>query len=106
MAHVQIAKVKQAGAIVLGKTNMAEWAFSPDISTGSAFGVVRNPYAMDYSTGGSSGGTAAGTFPSPHKLSQLRLQSFILQPVASSKNVLSRPDLAFIVAPNSAAKLV
>ena len=45
---------------MLAKANMAEWAFSPDVSIGSAFGVVRNPYDTDRSTAGSSGGTAAG----------------------------------------------
>lgn len=53
--------LKDAGAMILGKSNMAEWAFAPDISIGSAYGVVRNPYDLDRSTGGSSGGTAAGT---------------------------------------------
>lgn len=45
---------------MLAKTNMAEWAFSPDKSIGSAFGIVRNPYSLDHVTAGSSGGTAAG----------------------------------------------
>lgn len=44
----------------MAKTNMAEWAFAPDVSIGSTFGVVRNPYDLDRSTAGSSGGTAAG----------------------------------------------
>lgn len=57
---LQIKLLKDAGAIIMAKTNMAEWAFAPDISIGSAFGVVRNPYDLDRSTGGSSGGTAAG----------------------------------------------
>lgn len=57
---MQIRLLKNAGAIVMGKTNMAEWAFAPDVSIGSAFGVVRNPFDLDRSTGGSSGGTAAG----------------------------------------------
>lgn len=57
---LQISLLKSSGAIILAKTNMAEWAFSPEISIGSVFGVVRNPYDLDRSTGGSSGGTAAG----------------------------------------------
>lgn len=57
---MQISLLKDAGAIILAKTNMAEWAFAPDISIGSVYGVVRNPYDLDRSTGGSSGGTAAG----------------------------------------------
>ena len=57
---LQISLLKSSGAIILAKTNMAEWAFSPEISIGSVFGVIRNPYDLDRSTGGSSGGTAAG----------------------------------------------
>ncbi|KAK9791143.1 hypothetical protein WJX73_010179 [Symbiochloris irregularis] len=56
----QVRLLKAAGAVVLAKANMAEWAFDPDISIGSAFGVVRNPYDLDHVTAGSSGGTAAG----------------------------------------------
>ena len=63
---MQIKLLKAAGAIIMAKTNMAEWAFAPDITIGSAFGVVRNPYDLDRSTGGSSGGTAAGSI-SPNK---------------------------------------
>ena len=59
---MQIKLLKDAGAIVVAKTNMAEWAFAPDVSIGSTFGVVRNPYDLDRSTAGSSGGTAAGGF--------------------------------------------
>lgn len=60
MPVVQVRLLKAAGAVVLAKANMAEWAFDPDISIGSAFGVVRNPYDLDHVTAGSSGGTAAG----------------------------------------------
>ena len=62
-AWVQVQRLRDAGAVVLGKSNMAEWAFSPDWSVGSAYGVVRNPYNLDYFTAGSSGGTAAGVAP-------------------------------------------
>lgn len=62
---MQVRVLRAAGAIVLAKTNMAEWAFSPDKSIGSAFGVVRNPYNFDRVTAGSSGGTAAGVHPCP-----------------------------------------
>ena len=54
----QVAKLKAAGAIILGKANMHEFAYG--ITTvGSAFGATRNPYALDRNPGGSSGGTAA-----------------------------------------------
>ncbi len=55
-----VARVKEAGAIVLAKSNMAEWAFSPYETVSSILpGYTRNPYALDRVTAGSSGGTAA-----------------------------------------------
>lgn len=55
-----VARVKAAGAIVLAKSNMAEWAFSPVETVNSVLpGYTKNPYALDRSTAGSSGGTAA-----------------------------------------------
>jgi Asp-tRNA(Asn)/Glu-tRNA(Gln) amidotransferase A subunit family amidase len=57
----QVKRVKEAGAIVLAKTNMAEWAFTPYETVGSILpGYTKNPYALDRVTAGSSGGTAAG----------------------------------------------
>lgn len=56
----QVRKLREAGAIVLGKSNMAEWAFSPYETVSSVLpGYTRNPYALDRVTAGSSGGTAA-----------------------------------------------
>jgi Asp-tRNA(Asn)/Glu-tRNA(Gln) amidotransferase A subunit family amidase len=56
----QITRIKEAGAIVLAKSNMAEWAFSPYETVNSVLpGYTRNPYALDRVTAGSSGGTAA-----------------------------------------------
>jgi Asp-tRNA(Asn)/Glu-tRNA(Gln) amidotransferase A subunit family amidase len=57
----QVKKIKDAGAIVIAKSNMAEWAFSPVETVNSILpGYTRNPYATDRVTAGSSGGTAAG----------------------------------------------
>jgi amidase len=56
----QVKRIKDAGAIVLAKSNMAEFAFSPYETVNSLLpGYTRNPYALDRVTAGSSGGTAA-----------------------------------------------
>jgi amidase len=56
----QVARIKAAGAIVLAKSNMAEFAFSPYETVNSVLpGYTKNPYALDRVTAGSSGGTAA-----------------------------------------------
>ncbi len=55
-----VARIREAGAIVLAKSNMAEWAFSPLETVNSILpGYTKNPYALDRVTAGSSGGTAA-----------------------------------------------
>lgn len=56
----QVRRIREAGAIVLAKSSMAEWAFSPYETVNSILpGYTRNPYALDRVTAGSSGGTAA-----------------------------------------------
>src|SRR5207302_2753740 len=56
----QVKRVKEAGALVLAKSNMAEWAFSPYETVNSILpGYTKDPYALDRVTAGSSGGTAA-----------------------------------------------
>jgi Asp-tRNA(Asn)/Glu-tRNA(Gln) amidotransferase A subunit family amidase len=56
----QVKRIKEAGALVLAKSNMAEWAFSPYETISSILaGYSKNPYALDRVTAGSSGGTAA-----------------------------------------------
>jgi len=52
-----VRRLKGAGAILLGKLNLHEFAYG-GTSDVSYFGAVRNPWAMDHVSGGSSGGSA------------------------------------------------
>jgi amidase len=52
-----IAQLRKAGAIILGKTTLSEFAAGD--TYGSMFGVTRNPYDLDRTVGGSSGGSGA-----------------------------------------------
>ena len=55
-----VARLKQAGAVVFGKTNLPRW--SGDLqSFNEMFGTTNNPWATDRVPGGSSGGAAAAT---------------------------------------------
>ena len=58
-----VAQLRQAGAVILGKTNLSEWAnlrSSHSISGWSGRGgQTRNPHALDRNTSGSSSGTGA-----------------------------------------------
>ena len=53
-----VRKLKEAGAVVLGKLNMDEFAYG-GTSVTSFYGAVINPWAADQIAGGSSGGSAA-----------------------------------------------
>jgi aspartyl-tRNA(Asn)/glutamyl-tRNA(Gln) amidotransferase subunit A len=55
---VVVTRLREAGAVLLGKTNLHEFALGPT-SDESAFGPVRNPYDESRVAGGSSGGSAA-----------------------------------------------
>lgn len=55
-----VRKLREAGAIVLAKTNMAEWAFSPRQTVSSSYGTTANAYNLARTPAGSSGGTASG----------------------------------------------
>ncbi len=53
-----VKRLREAGAIILAKTNMHEFAMG-FATHGSLFGQTLNPYALDHVPGGSSGGTGA-----------------------------------------------
>jgi len=53
-----VSRLRSAGAVLLGKTNLPELAIIGS-TEGPAFGVTRNPWDIDATPGGSSGGSAA-----------------------------------------------
>ncbi len=58
-----VARLREAGAVILGKTNLSEWANFRSTRSSSGWsargGLTRNPYALDRSASGSSSGSAA-----------------------------------------------
>jgi Asp-tRNA(Asn)/Glu-tRNA(Gln) amidotransferase A subunit family amidase len=55
---VVVRRLRAAGAIVVGKTNLPEFA-AEGFTSNTLFGATRNPWNLERSTGGSSGGSAA-----------------------------------------------
>ena len=53
-----VERLRAAGCVVVGKTNTPELGWKPD-TVNATFGATRNPWALDRSAGGSSGGSAA-----------------------------------------------
>ena len=58
-----VARLREAGAVILGKTNLSEWANLRSTRSTSGWsgrgGLTRNPYALDRNTSGSSSGSGA-----------------------------------------------
>ena len=53
-----VARLREAGAVLLGKTNTAEFGWKGATDSPLA-GITRNPWNLDLTPGGSSGGSAA-----------------------------------------------
>ncbi|HEX2088087.1 MAG TPA: amidase [Solirubrobacteraceae bacterium] len=56
--HNVVTRLREAGAIVVGTTTLPEWGIQPVTET-RRFGATRNPWDLDRTPGGSSGGAAA-----------------------------------------------
>ncbi|MFT4085196.1 MAG: amidase [Nocardioides sp.] len=56
--HLVVRRARDAGAVMLGKTNTPEWGTGSHTDN-RVFGLTRNPWAPDRTAGGSSGGAAA-----------------------------------------------
>jgi amidase len=54
-----VRRLRRAGAVILGKTALCELAAYGHFTGSAAHGVTRNPWNLDHSPGGSSGGSAA-----------------------------------------------
>ena len=55
-----VRRVREADAVVIAKTNMAEWAFSARQTVSSSYDTTANAYDLERVPAGSSGGTASG----------------------------------------------
>jgi aspartyl-tRNA(Asn)/glutamyl-tRNA(Gln) amidotransferase subunit A len=53
-----VERLEQAGAVIVGKTRLSEFAYSPG-SNNAHYGSTRNPWSADHDTGGSSSGSTA-----------------------------------------------
>src|SRR5258707_7627329 len=59
-----VARLKEEGCPILGKTNLSEFGMRPTTEYG-LFGATHNPWSLEHSPGGSSGGAAAAVAAGP-----------------------------------------
>lgn len=91
-----IKKLRDAGAIILGSTNMSEFAFQA-IASKSSYGTVKNAFNPNYSPNGSSGGSAVAIATSFAAASLgTDTNSSVRMPAAAAGLVGLRPTLGLI----------
>src|SRR6266540_3987269 len=89
---VLVERLREAGGILLGKTNTPEFGCKP-FTDNRVFGATRNPWALDRSPGGSSGGAAAAVAAGLGPLAEgSDLAASIRQPAAWSGVVGFKPS--------------
>ncbi|MGM0846547.1 MAG: amidase [Bacillota bacterium] len=96
-----VGKLREAGAIILGKTNLTEWAnfMGEKMPTGysSRGGQVLNPYGADFMVGGSSAGSAAAIAASLAAASVgTETSGSILSPASQNSLVGIKPTVGLI----------
>ncbi|TXF99936.1 amidase [Massilia arenae] len=99
-AHL-VARLRTAGAVILGKTNLSEWANMRSVRSTSGWsargGQTRNPYALDRNTSGSSSGSAAAMAASLATLAVgTETDGSIVSPSASCGIVGIKPTLGLV----------
>ncbi len=57
--HIMVQRLKQAGGVMIGKTNSPEFGLLSSLTDNAIFGPTRNPWNLERNAGGSSGGAAA-----------------------------------------------
>jgi amidase len=85
-----VERLRNAGAIVIGKTNVPEFGAGAH-TFNEVFGVTRNPYNLNHTAGGSSGGAAAAVGPHRADYEVLRIGHAFEQATNYGKK---RPEIA------------
>ena len=99
-AHL-VTQLRNAGAVILGKTNLSEWANMRSVRSTSGWsgrgGQTRNPYALDRNTSGSSSGSAAAMAASLATLAVgTETDGSIVSPSSSCGIVGIKPTLGLV----------
>jgi amidase len=96
-----VARLREAGAVILGKANLSEWAnFRSTRSTSgwsSRGGLTRNPYALDRNTSGSSSGSAVAVAASLAAVAVgTETDGSIVSPSSANNGVGIKPTLGLV----------
>lgn len=96
-----VEKLRAAGAVILGKTNLSEWANFRSTRSSSGWsgrgGLTKNPYALDRSTSGSSSGSGASIAASLAAVAVgTETDGSIISPAAANSLVGIKPTVGLV----------